>query len=439
MEGEQLTDHNNTPGLASSEGVLKRADRLYEFEREPVTKDRFESARHFAAVFSGEHVAGTEFVIGALFVSWGVGAPDLILGLIIGNLLAVLSWTFVCGPIAVETRLTLYWYLRRIAGPVVTLIYNVLNAILFCILSGTMITVSAPAVRIPLGIPPQTLWYPEDYRFVLVVLCVGVVVVTVAILGFRRLAQFAAICVPWIFVMFFAGAAAILPGLLRETPEVSSLSSMEDFWQLAALKIWDHRSGESLRHGARGGIRVDLQPGIPRRFIRHGGTPFRAQLWVRRVLGVRHVPGPLLGVDLCGNHGGRRGGVAEDAHCRSRPRGRGVSMSRLRRDHLCHFVGLGHVQSHALSGRIGSTDDHARLAPMAGDLVGWRVYHDRRVVSIYLRLPGARHESDVGGEDQRTSGIGARLSDSYNNCQTGGSPCLKMFPLRSNWNNGASS
>ena len=36
-------------------------------------------------------------------------------------------------------------------------------------------------------------------------------------------------------------------------------------------------------------------------------------------------------------------------------------------------------------------------------------------------------------------GLGARLSDSYNNCQTGGSPCLKMFPLRSNWNNGASS
>ena len=203
-----------------------------------MTKDRFESARHFAAVFSGEHVAGTEFVIGALFVSWGVGARDLILGLIIGNLLAVLSWTFVCGPIAVETRLTLYWYLRRIAGPVVTSIYNVLNAILFCILSGTMITVSASAVRIPLGIPPQTHWYPEDYRFVLVVLCVGVVVVTVAILGFRRLAQFAAICVPWIFVMFFAGAAAILPGLVRETPEVSSLSSMEDFWQLAALKIW---------------------------------------------------------------------------------------------------------------------------------------------------------------------------------------------------------
>ena len=183
-------------------------------------------------------MAGTEFVIGALFVSWGVGARDLILGLIIGNLLAVLSWTFICGPIAVQTRLTLYWYLRRIAGPVVTSIYNVLNAILFCILAGTMITVSASAVRIPFGIPAQTRWYPEDYRFVLVVLCVGAVVVTVAILGFRRLAQFAAICVPWIFVMFFAGAVAILPGLVRETPEVSSLSTMEEFWKLAALKIW---------------------------------------------------------------------------------------------------------------------------------------------------------------------------------------------------------
>ena len=52
---------------------------------------------------------------------------------------------------------------------------------------------------------------------------------------------------------------------------------------------------------------------------------------------------------------------------------------------------------------------------------------------------GARHESDVGGEDQRTSGIGTRLSDSYNNCQTGGSSCLKTLPPKSNWNNGASS
>ncbi len=150
-----------SPATTQPPSLYERLDNLYEFERAPVTRDRLESGRHFAAVFAGEHVAGTEFVIGALFVSWGVGTRDLILGLLLGNLLAVLAWTFMCAPIAVETRLTLYWYLRRIAGPVVTAIYNVVNAILFCGLAGAMITVSASAVRIPFGIPPQTLWYPR--------------------------------------------------------------------------------------------------------------------------------------------------------------------------------------------------------------------------------------------------------------------------------------
>ena len=60
-----------------------------------------------------------------------------------------------------------------------------------------MITVSASAVRLPFGIPAQTKWYPEDMRFVLLVLVVGAVVVTLAILGFKRLAQFAVVCSPW--------------------------------------------------------------------------------------------------------------------------------------------------------------------------------------------------------------------------------------------------
>jgi len=92
------------------ETLTVRVDKLYEFEREPVTEDRLESGRHFAAVFAGEHVAGTEFVIGAVFVSWGVGTRGLLLSLLLGNLLAVLSWTLICAPIAIQTRLTLYWY-----------------------------------------------------------------------------------------------------------------------------------------------------------------------------------------------------------------------------------------------------------------------------------------------------------------------------------------
>ena len=80
-------------------------------------------------------------------------------GLLFGNLLAVLSWTFICAPIAVRTRLTLYWYLRKIAGPGLTSIYNVANAMLYCILAGAMIAVSATAVGLAFGLktPPWTL------------------------------------------------------------------------------------------------------------------------------------------------------------------------------------------------------------------------------------------------------------------------------------------
>jgi len=194
-------------------GIFQRLDQLNEFERRPVTEDRLHGGMYFAGSFAGEHVAATEFVIGALFVAGGARVYDVIVGLLLGNLLAVLSWTLVCTPIAVSTRLTLYWYLRKIAGPVVMVLYNVLNAILYCVLAGCMITVAASAVRIPFGIEPQTGWLPTDPWFVAVTIVVGAVVVLLAILGFKRLAQFSSVCSPWMFIMFVAGALVLLPKL----------------------------------------------------------------------------------------------------------------------------------------------------------------------------------------------------------------------------------
>ena len=231
-------------------GLIERLDKLNEFERQPITEDKLQSGQYFAGVFAGEHVAATEFVIGALFVSKGARTFDVTVGLIFGNLLAVLSWALVCAPIAVKTRLTLYWYLRKIAGPVVMVIYNILNAVMYCILAGAMITVSASAVRIPFGseripsgIEPQIGWLPTDIRFVLIVLVVGAVVVTLAIWGFRKLAQFAELCSPWMFLMFIAGALAMLPTIVADMPELGGISSFYDFWQLADAKIWPGQEG----------------------------------------------------------------------------------------------------------------------------------------------------------------------------------------------------
>ncbi len=210
-------------------------DFLYEFDREPVPKSRLLGPAYFAGAYAGEHVAATEFVIGVTFVNWGASVQDIFLGLVVGNLLAVLTWTLVCAPIAVDTRLTLYWYLRKIGGPRFTSIYNVANAFLYSILAGCMITVSASAVRIPFGIPSQIDWYPTDFRFVLVVLGVGAVVVTLAVLGFQKLATFATVCSPWMFLMFVVGAIAVLP-------ELFASSGSEGFFEMARQSVWTGRT-----------------------------------------------------------------------------------------------------------------------------------------------------------------------------------------------------
>ena len=214
--------------------LTARMDALYEYDREPVAQTQLKSGWQFASIFAGEHVAGTEFVIGAFFVLHGVTASDLMLGLLVGNLLAVLSWTFVCAPIAVDTRLTLYWHLRRIAGPGLTAIYNVANAVLFCILGGAMIAVSATAIGRPLGIrtPALTDVYPTSVGWVVLTFVIGAAFVCLAILGFEKLGSFARICAPWILVIFVAGALAMMARL-------GVHPSLDNFWEVARTRIWN--------------------------------------------------------------------------------------------------------------------------------------------------------------------------------------------------------
>ena len=83
-------------GPRPARGVLERLDQLNEFEREPIAEDKLHGGGYFAGIFAGEHIAATEFVIGALFVNFGASTYDVVVGLIWGNLLAVLSWALVC-------------------------------------------------------------------------------------------------------------------------------------------------------------------------------------------------------------------------------------------------------------------------------------------------------------------------------------------------------
>lgn len=208
-----------------------------EFERTPVSPSELQPARYFAASYAGEHVAGTEFVIGAMFVSWGVSTHDILWGLLWGNSLAVLSWALICAPIATDTRLTLYAYLAKIAGPGMIKIYSAINGVLFCILAGAMITVSASAVRILFDIPPQVKWYPTNSGFVLVAAAVGAVVASVAALGFRSVARFAEVCAPWMIMMFLVGAMALWPTLVANVT-VDSSNVVQTALLVADTHIW---------------------------------------------------------------------------------------------------------------------------------------------------------------------------------------------------------
>jgi cytosine permease len=70
------------------------------------------------------------------------------------------------------------------------------------------------------------------------------VVVAIAVKGFRRVAQFSEVCAPWMILMFFAGALALLPVLAAATPGVNSITSVDDFLAIANSHIWVESDGE---------------------------------------------------------------------------------------------------------------------------------------------------------------------------------------------------
>lgn len=197
-----------------------------EFERTPVPESHLKGWKSFLGMYAGEHAAGTEFVIGPLFLTTGVSAFDLIIGLLVGNLLAVLSWRFLTAEIAVKYRLTLYYQLEKICGKKLVIGYNLANGILFCFLAGAMITVSATAVGIPfdMAMPQLTDTLPNSLTWVLVVLAIGALISVVASKGYAMVSQAANWMAPVIVIAFLACGLVSLQQL--------EVSSFEEFWAI---------------------------------------------------------------------------------------------------------------------------------------------------------------------------------------------------------------
>lgn len=223
----------NTVSASGKSTLIERLDALYEYEREPVSENKLHGWKTFIAMFSGEHVAGTEFVLGPLMVMHGVSAFDFFIGLLVGNILAVMSWALMCAPVGVKTRLTIYWQLRKACGPYLTIAYSAFYAIILCLLAGAMVNVAVTAISIPFNIPnPDFVGgdiFPSiPWMFLAVI--VGIVIALLAVLGFEKIAHFSKICAPWMVLVFLASAIAVLPDL--------GVHSFGEFWNVASEKIF---------------------------------------------------------------------------------------------------------------------------------------------------------------------------------------------------------
>lgn len=209
-----------------------------EYEREPVPAESRLGFKSFLGQYAGEHTAGTELMIGPLFVAAGVGAVDLVMGLLIGNLLAVLSWTLMTAPIGTRVRLTLYYQLEKICGRRFVVLYNAVNGTAFCFLAGSMITVSATALGVWFGFPMPGLndLVPSSLGWVIGVLAIGVLIAYVAAAGYSVVARFANFAAPWMVIVFIGFGLIGLRDFVTVTG--AQVESLADLWVLAETVIW---------------------------------------------------------------------------------------------------------------------------------------------------------------------------------------------------------
>ena len=215
-----------------------------EFEREPVPEPAQKGASAFWGMYAGEHTAGTEFMIGPLFVAWGASAFDLIFGLLLGNLLAVLTWRFLTAEIATQRRLTLYYQLESITGRKLVTLYNFFNGVLFCFLAGAMVTISATAIGVPFAdsirMPSFSDTMPTGVAWCVTCLAIGAAMTFVAVRGYGFVARVGHLSAPWMFLVFLACGVVML-GRLGTTDLFELIKPPQDaasrigFWGVVAF------------------------------------------------------------------------------------------------------------------------------------------------------------------------------------------------------------
>lgn len=216
-----------------------------ESEREPRTAEHMLGFKSFIGMYAGEHTAGTELMIGPLFVAAGVSEFDVVVGLFVGNLLAVLSWMYLCAPIASALKadaLLSAW--REFCGRNLVTLYNIANGVMFCFLAGSMVTVSATALGVWFDFPMPALTSPlsRQHGWVIAVLVVGTLIAIVAAYGYATVAD-RSLPAPWMVLVFGAFGIIGFREFVNETK--ADVKSVSDVWHLFNTVIW--KGGEPLK------------------------------------------------------------------------------------------------------------------------------------------------------------------------------------------------
>ncbi len=209
-----------------------KAQEINEYEREPVPESALLGLKSFVGQYAGEHVAGTELMIGPLFIVHGVSAAAVVGGLFAGNLLAVLSWMLLCAPIATRARMTLYYQLEKICGRKLVTLYNLANGVMFCFLAGSMVTVSATALSVfGIRMPGLGDSYPNSLGWIIGCLAIGGTIAFVAAYGYKMVSRVANYSAPWMVLIFLVFGIISLRQFWAANPGLG-------FWELCSTKIW---------------------------------------------------------------------------------------------------------------------------------------------------------------------------------------------------------
>ena len=226
------------------------------------------------------------------------------MGLLLGNLLAVLSWMLLTAPIATRARLTLYFQLEKICGRQLVTLYNLANGVMFCFLAGAMMTVSATALGPIFNLPMPSLTdvYPNSWQLGdgepwLSARAIAIV----AAFGYQSVAKFANIAAPWMVLVFLAFgvvAAAAVSG--RHGCRRSSRSATSGSWP--STVIW--KGGDPLPGQTKFTFWHVMFFAWFCNMAMHIGMsdlsrlPLRAQVLLCQCVGGRHVHRALHGLDL---------------------------------------------------------------------------------------------------------------------------------------------